>query len=72
MPERLEPVEVAYHRGVLVTHADDLVTGVCALCLMDRCPDWRNAHERLAEAGVLMTPPARYRQAAERDRQTHR
>jgi hypothetical protein len=72
VPERLVPIEIAYYRDMLVAHADDLVTGVCAVCLMDHCPDWRNAYDRLAAAGELMTLPQRYQQAAERDRQARR
>jgi hypothetical protein len=72
LPEHLEPVEVAYYRDMLVTHADDLVTGTCALCFMDRCPDWQNAFDRLSAAGELLTAPDEWYQVAERDWQGRR
>lgn len=54
-PERRMPVEeTAYYRRVLSTHKNDPGSGVCAVCQVCSCPDWRNAFDRLAEAGELM------------------
>lgn len=68
VPEPLSAIEVAYYRDVLIAHADDLITGVCAICLMSRCPDWQNAFDRLSAAGELMAAPGRWQAVAEMDR----
>jgi hypothetical protein len=51
---------VAYLRDVLVVHANDPVAGVCCVCEVVNCPDWRDAYDRLAAANELMAEPSRW------------
>lgn len=71
-PGRLEPVQVAYYRQVLVAHTDDLVLGVCPVCRATRCEDWCTAYDRLAAAGELMASPERWHSIAKADRKPWR
>lgn len=49
---RLMATEVAeYYRGLLLDHADDLVTGTCPICQVTNCWYWKNAFAKLREAG---------------------
>jgi hypothetical protein len=49
--------QVAYLRNVLTAHANDSRTGMCAVCRIPGCPDWRSAYDRLAVAGEPMAEP---------------
>jgi hypothetical protein len=42
---------------MLATHKNQRFTGVCAVCRVPRCPDWRDAFDRLARAGAVMATP---------------
>jgi hypothetical protein len=55
---RLAPEEVAYFRQVLLIHANDPKTGICAVCGKASCEDWRAAYDQLAVAGELMAEPS--------------
>jgi hypothetical protein len=55
-PLQDEPVSlsvrlVGYYREALRVHTNDAVLGVCPICQIDRCQDWRFAWERLVCAG---------------------
>lgn len=54
---QLTPTEVAYYRKVLQCHQTAADTGLCPVCAVPRCPDWRNAFDRLAFAGETMSAP---------------
>ncbi len=56
----LSAEQVIYYRGVMETHANLSTSGVCAICREPRCPDWRDAYERLAAAGQIMATPERW------------
>lgn len=57
-PERpLGADRTAYHRHMLATHKKQRFTGVCMVCRVPSCPDWRDAFDRLARAGALMAAP---------------
>jgi hypothetical protein len=49
--------QVRYHRKVLELHNNDPQTGVCRICHVPRCPDWRGAFDNLAVAGEVMAEP---------------
>lgn len=50
-PAPLSTQLLAYYRELMAAHADDPITGVCAVCQVRRCEDWRFARERLLCAG---------------------
>lgn len=56
-PRTLAPEQAAYFRQMLAVHANQPETGVCAVCGLARCPDWRAAYDQLAIAGELMGEP---------------
>jgi hypothetical protein len=64
----VSPPLITYHRDLLITHADDLVTQVCAVCLMQQCPDWRAAREWLLAADELTVPAPHHAAMAQLDR----
>src|SRR3954468_9489977 len=45
---------VDYYRRMLRTHTNAPDTGVCRVCKIRTCPDFRDAYDRLAAAGALM------------------
>lgn len=47
LPARL----VAYYRDMLQSRANDPILGVCPVCRVSRCQDWRSASERIVSAG---------------------
>lgn len=51
---------VAYYRRVLLSHADDRGSGVCPVCQVARCADWRHAFDKLALAGEVMGEAGRW------------
>jgi hypothetical protein len=51
---------VAYYRRVLLSHADDPDSGVCRVCQVARCADWRDAFDKLALAGEVMVEAGRW------------
>jgi hypothetical protein len=53
LPQRL----VVHYRGVVAAHADDPATGVCPICGVARCSDWRFALAQLACVGDLVDMP---------------
>jgi hypothetical protein len=55
MSEELSDKLVAYYREVLVTHGSVYGASNCAICGVSRCPDWVDAYDRLAAAGLRMT-----------------
>ncbi len=59
----LSPDQVAYLRRVLEVHTNHASTGLCPICGVPRCPDWRDAFDHLAVAGQLMADPDRWRPA---------
>jgi len=59
-PETLSAEQVAYHRHVLTTHANDPTDGTCRICHKRSCPHWRHAYDRLAAAGHTMAEPDRW------------
>jgi hypothetical protein len=65
-PQTLAPEQVAYFRTMLAAHANRLETGVCAVCALASCPDWRAAYDQLATAGELMGEPDGSQQGADR------
>jgi hypothetical protein len=60
-PGELSPEQVAYLRRVLDVHAGHPSTGLCAICAVRCCADWRDAFDRLAVAGQPMADPDRWR-----------
>jgi hypothetical protein len=50
----LPPKAVAYYRQVLRVHATELDSGLCWVCRVARCADWRDAFDKLALAGEVM------------------
>lgn len=60
-PEAPLTAEVtAYYRRVLLAHAVDPVSGVCRVCQVARCADWRDAFDKLALASEVMAEPGRW------------
>jgi hypothetical protein len=59
-PRTLAPEQVAYFRQVLAIHANQLDSGVCMVCGLASCPDWRAAYDQLAIAGELMGEPEQW------------
>ena len=53
---------VAYYRRVLLSHSDDPNTGVCSVCQVARCADRRDAFDKLALAGEVMSEPKQWAQ----------
>ncbi len=49
LPQRL----VAYYRDMLAAHANGRVTGMCAVCTVGCCQDWRFAWTQLVCSGEL-------------------
>jgi hypothetical protein len=60
----LSPEHVAYLRRVLDVHANHPSTGLCPICGVRSCADWRDAFDLLAAAGQPMAEPDRWRPAA--------
>jgi hypothetical protein len=58
-PSTLSTRLVAYYRETVTIHADNPVTGVCGVCQVSRCTDWRFATERLQCAGESVDGHAR-------------
>jgi hypothetical protein len=56
----LSPEHVAYLRRVLEVHANRAPTGLCQVCRVRSCADWRDAFDCLAVAGQPMTEPNRW------------
>jgi hypothetical protein len=55
------PEQAAYLRRVLDIHANHPSTGLCPVCGVRCCTDWRDAFDRLAVAGQPMGDPDRWR-----------
>jgi hypothetical protein len=51
---------VAYYRRVLLSHRDDPNTGVCPVCQVAHCADRRDAFDKLALAGEVMSEPEQW------------
>jgi len=47
---------VAYYRDLLAGHDNDPVKGLCPICAVSRCQDWRFAWSQLVSAGELEEP----------------
>ncbi len=56
----LSPEHVAYLRRMLDVHANRAPTGLCPVCLVRSCADWRDAFDCLAVTGQPMTEPDRW------------
>jgi hypothetical protein len=56
----LSDEQVRHYRAVLVTHATDLETKVCAVCGVRRCQEWLDAFDKLAHAQQLMVVPEQW------------
>ena len=55
MTEVLSDELAAYYRQVLVTHGSVHGASNCSICGEVRCPDWVDAYDRLAAAGLMMS-----------------
>ena len=53
--EFLFAFEIHITGRVLITHGSVYGASNCTICGVARCPDWVNAYDRLAAAGLLMT-----------------
>lgn len=51
---------VVYYRQVMATHVNQPPEGVCQVCNVATCPDWRDAYDKLVDAGELMLPTSVY------------
>jgi hypothetical protein len=51
---------VAHYRRVLLRHSGDPNTGVCQVCQVAHCADWRDAFDKLAFAGEVMSEPQQW------------
>lgn len=56
----LSAEQIAYLRHVLDIHRNDPQRGECGVCHQPSCPDWRDAYDRLAVAGQLMSESGRW------------
>lgn len=56
-PQDLNDDLAAYYRVVLHTHANVSDIGACRVCFVAGCPDWVDAYDKLAAAGLLMGDP---------------
>ncbi len=56
-PRALPTKQLTYLRSVLASHGNDPATGMCKVCGVSCCSDWRNAYDQLAVAGELMAEP---------------
>ncbi len=50
----LSDEQAAYYREVLVAHGSVHGAGNCSVCGVARCPDWVDAFDKLAAAGMVM------------------
>jgi hypothetical protein len=51
------PAQLArYYKEMLAIH-DDVRIGICIVCRVSRCQDWRAAYERLVSAGEPVAGP---------------
>lgn len=57
----LSPEHIEYLRRVLDVHANHPSTGLCPVCAVRTCADWRDAFDCLAVAGHPMAEPDRWR-----------
>lgn len=59
-PRNLSDTQVRDLRQRLKRHANNPLTGSCAVCARPSCPSWRDAYDQLATAGELMAEPGRW------------
>ena len=60
----LPPDRVTHYRGMLRRHATEPGLGLCRICGVERCVNWRDAFDYLAAAGVLMVEPELWERAS--------